>query len=216
MDKLNIYQKLAVIKKTLKVKKDAENKFSNFKYATLDAILEQLNPMLEECGLSFDIISYQDNHPHYEIKAVLSDADSDKVIEYNYTISGAVITTKAKGESMDQFVYKMQDAGSAITYCTRYVYGTVFAIPFQEDEIQKNTGNPDAKASTNVKPSYNNEPLAEVTHDQASKIVSLLANPQTKGKGYAYFKKINNQTKIDVTDYEKIQSALKIAYPNNK
>lgn len=176
MSEKNIYSKLAKVKSSLKIAKDAENDYAGYKYATLDVILAELNPLLENNGLSFDIINYEDNHPSYNIKAVLSDIDSDKVIEYSYTINGVVTTTKGKGESIDNFVYKIQDAGSAITYCTRYVYGTVFAIPFQEDNIQKNTGNKEYKASTE----WNATNTVWLASDQYNKLVTMAkANDNT-------------------------------------
>lgn len=139
-EKKNIYQKLATVKAGLKIKKELENSYAGFKYASLDTILEEVNRLLLENDLSFNIIEYNDTGDRlYKIKAILT--DGEKNIEFNFNLGGAVITTKGKGETFEQFIYKIQDAGSAITYITRYIYGVVFSIPFEEDEIQKNTGN---------------------------------------------------------------------------
>jgi hypothetical protein len=162
-----IYQKLAKVKSSLKIKKELRNDYAGFNYASLDSILEAVNLKLDELNLSFNITEYSDNGDQsYTVKAILIDAESDKTIDFSYTLHGAVITTKAKGETMDTFVYKIQDAGSAITYITRYVYGLVFSIPFEDDNIQKNTGNPD------VKPAVHTNQITWLTKDQFDKALN--------------------------------------------
>jgi hypothetical protein len=151
---INIYKKLAKVKAGLKIKKNRQNEYAGFWYTSLDFILEEVNQLLLDNDLSFNIVEYNDNGDKtYTIKAILIDSDSDQTIDFNYILHGAVITTKGKGESFDDFVYKIQDSGSAITYITRYVYGLVFSIPFEDYNIQKNTANKEYKpAKTFDKP----------------------------------------------------------------
>ena len=200
MPENNLYTKFAKVKANLKIKKDAKNDFAGFKYATLDSILEAVNQELSTQELVFNILDYTDDgQNNYKVKAVLTDGNQS--IEFNYLVHGAVITTKAKGESFEAFVYKIQDGGSAITYVTRYVYGLVFSIPFEDDFIQKNTGNPDTQPAkkTPAKPWFNlpqfNEFKEKIKTQNAKQIQD-------------YVNDINNQFNINNNIKEQIKQAV--------
>lgn len=194
-EKKNIYQKLATVKAGLKIKKELENSYAGFKYASLDTILEEVNRLLLENDLSFNIIEYNDTGDRlYKIKAILT--DGEKNIEFNFNLGGAVITTKGKGETFEQFIYKIQDAGSAITYITRYIYGVVFSIPFEEDEIQKNTGNNNYQVAEKI-----DKKIVWLTDQQFNWIKEKIQAGQDLQKVSAVIKKYTGTT-IDGIQYK--------------
>jgi len=196
----NLYTKLAKVKSNLKIKKELENSYAGFKYASLDSILEQVNKELEREGLVFNILEYNDSGDrNYEVKAVLT--DGDKEINFNYKLHGAVITTKSKAENFENFVYKIQDGGSAITYITRYVYGLVFSIPFEEDSIQKNTGNQNYKPAASQKPA-----VGEITWLTEAQLKATLQAPIEQAKNVlktysTATKKMKREYREQITNY---------------
>lgn len=110
---MTIYEKLFNIQ-GLSVKKDATNPFFKCKYATLDNIIEVLNPILKK----------------------------NKLVVYHKSFDGYLITVLQDTESKDSIesgiklpdINDPQKLGSAITYFKRYNLGQIFNIVTDEDD----------------------------------------------------------------------------------
>lgn len=192
---LNIYQKLINLQADLPaITKEAKNPFYKSNYATLEVIQQTIQPLLAKHGLGYMFM------PTIEgLKAVVFDDNQQIDFVYPANLTG-----------------KPQEIGSAITYAKRYALCAMLGLIVADEDDDGNKANSQATAKVETKHYMNNERLESVSSEQAAQIVKLLANPETKGRGYAYYKKITSNTQIDVEDYEKIQSALKLAYPDKK
>lgn len=182
----SIYQKLIAFQGELPaITKEANNPFFKSKYATLEAIQQTIQPLLLKHGLGYMFTTVDGG-----LNCTVFDTDNNTIdFVYPANLQG-----------------KPQDVGSAISYAKRYALSAVLGLIVGGEDDDGNKAND----TQEVKKDFD-----EVTPEQATKIVQLLANPETKSKGYAFYKKITSKTKIDQSSYEAIQSALKIAYPEN-
>jgi len=169
--------------------KEADNPFYKSKYASLESIQQAIQPLLQKHGLGYYF------QPTAEGLHSVIFTEDGQTIEFDYPAN---------------LTGKPQEIGSAITYAKRYALCAMFGLIIGGEDDDGNEANQQKEAEVK-QPEY----FEKVTPEQASQIVKLLANPQTKGKGYAYYKKINHNTSIEPSDYDAIQSAIRLAYPNN-
>jgi len=97
------------------VKKDSSNPFFKSKYASLDNILDNVKPILSECGLSLTQFPSGDN----SLTSILLHS------------SGEWIKATAKIYPKDS---TPQSQGSAITYMRRYAMSAILGIATEEDD----------------------------------------------------------------------------------
>jgi len=141
MEQNNVYKKLAKVKTKIDAFAKTEiNKFANFTYTHLSTILEQINKVCEENGLLFNIGSYVIDAEKsnlnvgiiYSVKAMLINLEKpEEIIEYYFDIPK---DEAGAGTKMKQ----IQSVGSTITYGTRYIYGVVFSLQFEDDADSNN------------------------------------------------------------------------------
>jgi len=108
--------------KVTSVKKSATNPHFKKNYADLSAILEVINPIMQQCGL------FVTQHPHEDV----------------------LITTVYHAESgefmQSEQVLRIKDAsnpqayGSAITYARRYALAGIFCLNQEDDDANSATG----------------------------------------------------------------------------
>jgi Zn-dependent oligopeptidase len=108
--------------KVTSVKKSATNPHFKKNYADLSAILEVINPIMQQCGL------FVTQHPHEDV----------------------LITTVYHAETgefmQSEQVLRIKDAsnpqaqGSAITYARRYALASIFCLNQEDDDANSATG----------------------------------------------------------------------------
>lgn len=108
--------------KVTSVKKSATNPHFRKNYADLSAILEVINPIMQQCGL------FVTQHPHEDV----------------------LITTVYHAESgefmQSEQILRIKDAsnpqaqGSAITYARRYALASIFCLNQEDDDANTATG----------------------------------------------------------------------------
>jgi hypothetical protein len=108
--------------KVTSVKKSATNPHFKKNYADISAILEVINPIMQQCGL------FVTQHPHEDV----------------------LITTVYHAESgefmQSEQVLRIKDAsnpqayGSAITYARRYALAGIFCLNQEDDDANSATG----------------------------------------------------------------------------
>lgn len=190
----SIYQRLISFQGELPaITKEGQNPHFRSKYATLEAIQQAIQPLLKKYGLGYMFTTVEGG-----LNCTVFDVDNNS-IDFIYPVN---------------LVGKPQDVGSAISYAKRYALTAVLGLIVGGEDDDGNKANDTQETKQQTKQQVKSEHYEEITKEQATKIVHLLANPDTKAKGYAFYKKITNKTKIDQDSYEAIQSALKIAYPN--
>lgn len=118
MDKIkNIQKKIGVMKK--------DTQGYNYKYFDINQLLEKLNPLLHEEGLTLtQPLTHVNGRPALETCV----SDGDKVI------ISSVITLPD--------LQKPQDMGGVITYYRRYSLQSLFALEAEDDDASKVTGKP--------------------------------------------------------------------------
>ena len=123
METKTIYQKLADAKKEIgKISKDSTNSFFKSKYFDINALLENVEPILSKHGLM-----------------VLQPISVDMVCTeiYNVEKPEEVITSMIKlPESTNP-----QNLGSAITYYRRYTLQSLLALQAEDDDAGLASGN---------------------------------------------------------------------------
>lgn len=118
---MGIYEKLQTFqKKHVRVSRDAEAKIPgrNYRYSTLDNILSEVIPALNECGLVLvQSVTMQNEMLVLDTKIVASDDAS--YVESIMPLPEGV---------------KPQDLGSAITYFRRYSVSALLGITSEDDD----------------------------------------------------------------------------------
>lgn len=164
------------------ITKNSVNKNYKHAYATLDIIQESIQPLLAKHGLGYYFQPIEEG-----VKMVLFDIDGN-TIDFIYP-------TKFTGSP--------QEVGSAITYAKRYALCAMLGLIIAEEDDDGQKAQ-EAYENNRVTNKIQNNNLKEVTEEQVNQIINLLKNPDTKNKGYAYFKQITNKTKINQELYEKL------------
>jgi len=83
MKELNIYQKISVLQDIVKVNKDKVNEFANFKYRTIQNILEEVKPTLKDLDLIIHFGSGKLDGEKYILDMVITDINKpdNQIIE---------------------------------------------------------------------------------------------------------------------------------------
>jgi hypothetical protein len=102
--------------KVTSVKKSVKNDFFKNNYADLSAILETINPILQECGLLIT------QHPHEDVLiTTVYHAESGEFMQ-----SEQILRVKDASNAQHQ--------GSAITYARRYALASIFCLNQSDDD----------------------------------------------------------------------------------
>lgn len=109
-----------------KVRKDSKNPFFKSKYASLENILDAVQPILVECGLS--LMQFPTNR--HELTSLLSHI-SGEWIESTYEM----IPTKNDPQAL----------GSVITYQRRYAIGSILNLNIGDDDDGNEASKPQKK-----------------------------------------------------------------------
>lgn len=163
------------------VKKDATNPFLKNKYATLNAVMEALDPACEKVGLAYTQIP-----------------DTDGLTT---TIVDVATGEKISGKVMFLAASDMQKLGSAITYARRYALLTMFNLETEDDDANGAAGKTNAAkgkpSASAVLPDDIIEKLYEAnSRDELTKICRAIGEKEPKYKPAlnAFYKA--NATKI--------------------
>ena len=146
---MSIYAKLAKVQQGLKVPKDLYNDFGKYKYRSVESILEELKPLLEENNL---VILFDDElikeGERYYIKATVTLIDLD---EKGTPINGQIQTTAyAREEESKRGMDGSQITGASSSYARKYALNGMFAIDDTKDSDTTNKGNKNSKAGDKI------------------------------------------------------------------
>ena len=130
---MNIYGKLTAIQNAVKAPKDAENKFGNYKYRTIDGINEALKPLLEannaSVTLTDELVLIGDR---YYIKATAAFIDGERqnelVPDSITSVAYAREPENKKGSDESQIT------GAAATYARKYALTGLFLLDNSADD----------------------------------------------------------------------------------
>lgn len=144
---MNIYEKLTAIQNALKAPKDAENKFGNYKYRTIDSINEALKPLLEankaSVTLTDELILIGDR---YYIKATATFNDNESSETSITSVAYAREPENKKGSDESQIT------GAAATYARKYALTGLFLLDNSADDPDAtNKGEEKPKSKTPAK-----------------------------------------------------------------
>jgi len=175
-EKLSVKKRIVKISNLLRVKKEGENKFANYIYFQPDAILANLNPLLEEYNLftKFQLRIHPEKDNFYVGELTIEDVDNadDKQVYY-FDIEKAEV----KGAN------PAQNSGATLTYGKRYSLMNAFNIADNDDdfdsnkmtELQKKSSN--ANNNANIKKSTknanNNANIKKSTKDRINDMVNV-------------------------------------------
>ena len=187
----SIYQRLIAFQAELPaITKEANNPFFKSKYATLEAIQQSIQPLLAKHGLGYMFTTVDGG-----LNCTVFDTD-DNTIDFVYPAN-------LQG--------KPQDIGSAISYAKRYALSAVLGLIVGGEDDDGNKANETQEVKATQKKA--DTPFDNVTTEQANEIIKLLQGSEAQKKaGYAYYKKIGSNTKIDGGDYDRIKVAIEEAY----
>jgi hypothetical protein len=185
------------------IKKNAENEFSNYSYANLSAIFDQVKPKLKEHGLGF----YQHlNHEH--VVAGINPESGEEMQNLALFIkttvyhvdSGESMTSKMRiqegVELRGMNVY--QSLGSAITYMRRYALASMLTLSTDDDndaageQVNKKGA---AKKSTSKNDQNDERPWLNLGTEAYEKAVEWLAQPDNKFEDIYTKYKVGNKVK---------------------
>jgi hypothetical protein len=133
-EKMNIWQKLALVQQQLKAPKTQYNAFGKYKYRKLEDIEEAVKPLLAEVGatLTFsDRVELVGDRYYLTTEAVFTDiADGQQII----------CTARAREEDHKAGMDGSQITGSSSSYARKYAANGLFAIDDTADSDTTNTG----------------------------------------------------------------------------
>jgi len=186
-----IYNKILLAKSSIgKIIKDRSNEFGNFTYADLNRIFEKVNDVLTEIQILVDVISIKSNNemsqimnrPYFDFKVHIIDLENvSSFIEKDFTFPA-----DDEGKKMKL----IQATGSMITYATRYIYGAIFSIQFENDPDNGKVTQPGEKKTIPI--------------DETLKQIDLTENILSKWNGKVYGDKVY----IDKIKYTLTQEQL--------
>lgn len=161
-EKLSVKKRIIKIANLLRVKKEGENKFSNYMYFEPDAILSELNPLLEENNLItlFNLKVHEFKDDYYTAYLTIADTDTDEKVEYQFDIEKAEV----KGAN------KAQNSGATLTYAKRYSLMNAFNIADNDDDFDSNKMTELQKKGKN---NVQNNNIKKSTKDRVNDMVNV-------------------------------------------
>jgi len=162
-EKLSVKKRIVKISNLLRVKKEGENKFANYIYFQPDAILANLNPLLEEYNLftKFQLRIHPEKDNFYVGELTIEDVDNadDKQVYY-FDIEKAEV----KGAN------PAQNSGATLTYGKRYSLMNAFNIADNDDDFDSNKMTELQKKGTN---NAQNNNIKKSTKDRVNDMVNV-------------------------------------------
>jgi len=165
-EKLSVKKRIVKISNLLRVKKEGENKFANYTYFQPDAILANLNPLLEEYNLfiKFQLRIHPQKENFYVGELTIEDVDnSDDKEVYYFDIEKAEV----KGAN------PAQNSGATLTYGKRYSLMNAFNIADNDDDFDSNKMTELQKRSSNANNNANNANIKKSTKDRINDMVNV-------------------------------------------
>ena len=149
------------------VERDSANQHFRSRYASLEAVVSTLKPLMGHYGVAF-YFTIGDCSQHAEVTLVLASIDTDESIRS---------TMRVPLQKMDP-----QGVGSAITYCQRYSLMAAFGLPSVDDdgEIAVQRTSPQAQTSARMEPvKAVKGPLGAVMAKAVQTMVSKSPGPES-------------------------------------
>jgi len=165
-EKMSVKKRIVKISNLLRVKKEGENKFANYTYFQPDAILANLNPLLEEYNLfiKFQLRIHPQKENFYVGELTIEDVDnSDDKEVYYFDIEKAEV----KGAN------PAQNSGATLTYGKRYSLMNAFNIADNDDDFDSNKMTELQKRSSNANNNANNANIKKSTKDRINDMVNV-------------------------------------------
>jgi len=161
-EKLSVKKRIVKIANLLRVKKEGENKFANYTYFQPDAILANLNPLLEEYDLftKFELKVHPTKENYYLGELTIEDVDTEDGKQiYEFDIEKAEV----KGANA------AQNSGATLTYGKRYSLMNAFNIADNDDDFDSNKMTELHKKNT--RNTYNN--IKKSTKDRVNDMMNV-------------------------------------------
>jgi hypothetical protein len=204
-EKLSVKKRIIKIANLLRVKKEGENKFANYTYFQPDAILANLNPLLEEYNLfiKFQLRIHPQKENFYVGELTIEDVDnSDDKEVYYFDIEKAEV----KGAN------PAQNSGATLTYSKRYSLMNAFNIADNDDDFDSNKMTELQKKSSNANNNANNTNIKKSTKDRINDMVNVFKKEFDVSK--EQIEKFIGKKVEDINDAE--LSKLSVVYSNIK
>ncbi|MBF0378776.1 MAG: ERF family protein [Desulfamplus sp.] len=125
---MNIYEKLNLVQSQLKAPKDMYNSYGNFKYRSLENIVEAVKPLLAQYGLSLtlsDAVKLIGDRFYVEATAALINIEQPDQCIVTTALAREAISKKGMDES--------QITGAASSYARKYCLNGLFNIDDTKD-----------------------------------------------------------------------------------
>jgi hypothetical protein len=127
MSELTLHEKLSDIQQRLKVPKDQDNDFANFKYRNLEDIEDKVKPLLKEHGLTMifedDVMAVGER---VYIRATVYLNDNEGNVIQTSAFAREAVTPKAKTDDA-------QLTGACSSYARKYAVSGLFLIDNTKD-----------------------------------------------------------------------------------
>ena len=204
-EKMSVKKRIVKISNLLRVKKEGENKFANYTYFQPDAILANLNPLLEEYNLfiKFQLRIHPQKENFYVGELTIEDVDnSDDKEVYYFDIEKAEV----KGAN------PAQNSGATLTYGKRYSLMNAFNIADNDDDFDSNKMTELQKRSSNANNNANNANIKKSTKDRINDMVNVFK--KEFGVSKEQIEKFIGKKVEDINDAE--LSKLSVVYSNIK
>lgn len=215
----NIYTALSKINKSVKAigkNKDADmGNAGKYKFRGIDDMYNELHTLFSDNEVFIlPKINKVDQEVQEKIKTW--NGQETKSLQYSTLVEMTFTFTHSGGSSIEAtgvgHAIDTSDKGtnkaqsSALKYCLMQM----FLIPTEEDkDVENNNNEVGIKKEDKKKLEY----MESVSTQQVDMIIALLeGNEIQKKTGYAHYKKIGSNTKIDGGDYDRIKVAIETAY----
>ncbi|MBF0232839.1 MAG: ERF family protein [Desulfamplus sp.] len=189
---MNIYQKLLLVQSQLKAPKGQLNKFGNFKYRSLEDIVEEVKPLLVQHTLSLtlsDTVKQIGDRFYIEATALLVNAEKPEEKIITTALAREAATKKGMDES--------QITGAASSYARKYCLNGLFNIDDTKDADTQPPINQKSSTQNNQKPPAQKNNNKPVTHPQGLDQAQLnWLSAYCQRKGYT-----DNTTKKEFMDF---------------
>ena len=143
--KASVKKRIMTIANLLRIKKEGQNEFGKYLYFEPDAILANLNPLLDEYDLftKFQLKVHPTKENYYVGELTVEDVDSEEGKQvYVFDIEKAEV----KGAN------PAQNSGATLTYAKRYSLMNAFNIADNDDDFDSNKMTKLQKENTSTTP----------------------------------------------------------------
>lgn len=204
---MKIHNKLTKVQSELKVSKNHNNSFGNYKYRNCEDILEAVKPLLLENDLSLritdEIVNIGDR---FYVKATVILIYTDKTDNAHEVIEVSAFAREAEiKKGMDA----SQITGASSSYARKYALNGLFLIDDTKDADSKDNSKSGFKATRQIED-------ANPTKAEIKKLCDELDPILSSADDYKKFIKEKTKLELSTDNYKEIISRLEALVEENK